>query len=718
MLEQNIPLHLATTLNIPLKKVEGAISLLDEDLSIPFIARYRKEVTGELKDEQLRQLKEDLTYFRNLVKRQEEIRKSITEQEKMTEEISSAIDKVTKLQDLEDLYLPFKQKKRTRASVAKEYGLEPLAEIIISQDKSIDLTIEAGKFLNDNVANEEDAINGALDIIAENISDDAAIRKILRKQMEESGILSITRDGEKDEDEIFLMYDNYEEKVKFIPSHRVLAINRGEKKDILKVKLVTNIEEDCNIIKKRLVKENSPYEEILDKTILDSYKRLIFPALEREIRNELTTVAEEKAINLFGKNLKQLLLQAPLTGYVVMGIDPGYRTGCKVAIVDATGNVLDHGVIYVTMGDKQRDKYKSVVLDFIKRYNVNLISIGNGTASYETECFIADLIKEYNLDVNYLITNEAGASVYSASKVGIEEFPDFDVTVRGAISIARRIQDPMAELVKIDPKSIGVGQYQHDVNQKELSKTLDAVVEDSVNHVGVELNTASSELLKHIAGINSTVAKNIVKYRNENGKFKSRKELLKVARLGQVAYLQCAGFLRILGGDNPFDNTSVHPESYEVTTAILEKYNFSIHDILDKNKREEIKAVFTKTNLEDLAKELAIGLPTLKDIVDSLLKPGRDPREDMPKPVTRKNIINLEDIEIGSIMTGTVRNITDFGAFVDIGIKTSGLIHIKNLAKKFVKHPLDVVSVGDVLKVKVIEVDAKRGRIALSLKDV
>lgn len=719
MLEQNITAYLANLLKLKTSQINAAIKLIDEGNTIPFIARYRKEATGDMKDEQLRDLNDKLIYVRNLIKRQNEIKNNIEEQGKMTPELSLAIDKVEKLQELEDIYLPYKQKKRTRAMIAKKKGLEPLAQFILKQeDSSEKLEDIALKYLNDEVTSSDEALAGASDIIAETISDSADIRAKLRQHLWQTSSLSITRDKEADSDEAFLMYEDYTEPIKHLPSHRILAINRGESKDILKVKLISDIDKDIAIITKFILKQNSPYKEFLTNAIIDAYKRLIFPALEREIRNQLTETAQTQAIHVFASNLKQLLLQAPLAGYTVMGLDPGYRTGCKMAIVDATGQVLDHGVLYITMSDDAKAKSAQKLLDYIQKYKVNLISIGNGTASYETEEFVANLINEHKLPVHYLITNEAGASVYSASKLAVEELPEYDVTIRGAISIARRIQDPLAELVKIEPKAIGVGQYQHDVNQKELANTLDAVIEAAVNHVGVELNTASAALLKHIAGINATVAKNIIKYRDEHGIFASRKELLKVSRLGPTAYTQCAGFLRINGATCPLDNTPVHPESYPLAEQILAELGFSLEDLADKNKLDLLKTKIKLVDIDKLATKLNAGVFTVKDILDALTKPGRDPREDLPAPLTRQNIIKLEDIKVGTIMRGTVRNITDFGVFVDIGIKTAGLIHISELSNKHVKHPLDVVSVGDILNVLVISVDAKRNRIGLSLKQV
>ena len=719
MLEQNIIPQLARLLQLKNAQIEAAVKLLDEGNTIPFIARYRKEATGAMKDEQLRELAEKLTYLRNLIKRQNEIKNSIEEQGKMTAELSLAIDNVQKLQDLEDIYLPFKQKKRTRAMIAKEKGLEGLAQLILEQKITTgDIAALAQDYLNENVATVDEALAGANDIIAEAISDRADIRAALRQRIWQSGKLSVSYDGEKDADGVFSMYTDYSEPVRTLPSHRILAINRGEKKDILKVKLMTDTDKDVQTVCKFIISAPSIFHDFLREVAADAYKRLILPALEREIRNQLTENAEKQAISVFASNLKQLLLQAPLAGHTVMGLDPGYRTGCKMAIVDATGQVLHHGVLYITMSDDARKKSAANLLNWLKQYHVDLISIGNGTASYETEEFVAGLIHEHNLPVHYLITNEAGASVYSASKLAIEELPDFDVTIRGAVSIARRIQDPLAELVKIEPKAIGVGQYQHDVNQKELAQTLDAVIETAVNHVGVELNTASAALLKHIAGINAAVAKNIIKYREEHGSFTNRKELLKVSRLGPNTFTQCAGFLRINNAELALDNTPVHPESYALAEKILQKLDFSLADLNDKKQLELLKAKIQLLDIAKLSADLNAGVPTVTDILSALTKPGRDPREDLPAPLTRQNIVKLEDIKPGSIMRGTVRNITDFGVFVDIGIKTAGFIHISELSRRFIKHPLDVVSVGDIIKVIVINVDPKRSRIGLSLKQV
>lgn len=719
MLEQNIIPHLAALLQVKSHQVEAAVNLLDEGNTIPFIARYRKEATDAMKDEQLRELAEKLTYLRNLIKRQNEIKNSIEEQGKMTDELSLAIDNVQKLQDLEDIYLPYKQKKRTRAMIAKEKGLEPLAQIILAQKMQTgDLNTVADDYLNENVPSAEDALAGASDIIAEMISDRADIRAQLRKHIWQSGQICVTYDSDADMDGTFSMYENYTEPVRTLPSHRILAINRGEKKNILKVKLATDTDKDIQTIGKFIISGKSIFRDFLIDAAADAYKRLILPALEREIRSQLTENAEKQAINVFASNLKQLLLQAPLAGHTVMGLDPGYRTGCKVAIVNDTGHVLDCGVLYITAGETAKQKSADKFLNWIKQYHVDLLSIGNGTASYETEEFVANLIHEHNLPIHYLITNEAGASVYSASKLAIEELPDFDVTIRGAVSIARRIQDPLAELVKIEPKAIGVGQYQHDVNQKELSQTLDAVIETAVNHVGVELNTASAALLKHIAGINATVAKNIIKYREEHGAFRSRRELLNVSRLGPNTFTQCAGFLRISNAEMTLDNTSVHPESYRLAEKILQKLDFSLADLNNRQKLEQLKIKIKLIDCNKLAAELNAGVPTVADILDALTKPGRDPRADLPAPLTRQNIVKLEDIKPGTLMRGTVRNITDFGVFVDIGIKTAGFIHISELSTRYIKHPLDVVSVGDILNVIVISVDTKRSRIGLSLKQV
>ena len=721
MVLNDISRLIAQELKIKEQQVNATIDLLDSGNTIPFISRYRKEVTGELTEEHIRHIEERTQYLRNLVKRQEEILASIEEQGKLTPELTSAIEKSIKLQELEDIYLPFRPKKRTRASIAKEKGLEPLAELILAQDNANNLEAIATDFINADleVNSLEDAINGAMDIIAETVCEQAQIRALIRRQLWQKGQIATELNSEDPElIKPFLMYAEYSEAVNTLPSHRILAINRGEKKDILKVKLLTDYDNNIALIGQQIIKTTSNFSQTIITALTDGYKRLLLPSLEREIRTQLTENAEQQAIKVFGLNLKQLLLQAPLAGYNVMGLDPGYRTGCKVAVISPTGAVLDHGVLYLTASEGEKIKSAEKMLSLIKKHNVGLISIGNGTASYETEEFTAKLISDNNLDVHYLITNEAGASVYSASKLAVAELPDYDVTIRGAISIARRVQDPLAELVKIDPKSIGVGQYQHDVNQKELSATLDTVIESAVNHVGVELNTASSELLRHVAGVNATVAKNIISFRDENGTFKNRKQLLKVPRLGQAAFTQCAGFLRLAQSDYPLDNTPVHPESYPLTEQILAKFGFDIKDLKTKEKLVALKEVIQTANIEALAEELTAGIPTIRDILEALTKPGRDPREDLPAPLTRKNIVKLSDIVVGTVLKGTVHNVTDFGVFVDIGIKTNGLIHRSELSHKYFKHPLDIVSVGDVIDVMIINVEPERNRIGLSLKQV
>lgn len=721
MVLNDISRLIAQELKIKEQQVNATIDLLDSGNTIPFISRYRKEVTGELTEEHIRHIEERTQYLRNLVKRQEEILASIEEQGKLTPELTSAIEKSIKLQELEDIYLPFRPKKRTRAFIAKEKGLEPLAELILAQDNANNLEAIATDFINADleVNSLEDAINGAMDIIAETVCEQAQIRALIRRQLWQKGQIATELNSEDPElIKPFLMYAEYSEAVNTLPSHRILAINRGEKKDILKVKLLTDHDNNIALIGQQIIKTTSNFSQTIITALTDGYKRLLLPSLEREIRTQLTENAEQQAIKVFGLNLKQLLLQAPLAGYNVMGLDPGYRTGCKVAVISPTGAVLDHGVLYLTASEGEKIKSAEKMLSLIKKHNVGLISIGNGTASYETEEFTAKLISDNNLDVHYLITNEAGASVYSASKLAVAELPDYDVTIRGAISIARRVQDPLAELVKIDPKSIGVGQYQHDVNQKELSATLDTVIESAVNHVGVELNTASSELLRHVAGVNATVAKNIISFRDENGTFKNRKQLLKVPRLGQSAFTQCAGFLRLAQSDYPLDNTPVHPESYPLTEQILAKFGFDIKDLKTKEKLAALKEVIQTANIEALAEELTAGIPTIRDILEALTKPGRDPREDLPAPLTRKNIVKLSDIVVGTVLKGTVHNVTDFGVFVDIGIKTNGLIHRSELSHKYFKHPLDIVSVGDVIDVMIINVEPERNRIGLSLKQV
>lgn len=722
MLQEDINLLIAKELKIKDWQVAAVCKLTDEGNTIPFISRYRKEATGELDEEQVRTVTERLAYLKNLVKRQEEILQRIEELGKLTPELKSSIEKTVKMQELEDLYLPYKQKKRTRAQIAREKGLDVLAQIVLLQENTAEtLDALAAKFIDaeKELTSTEDVLQGVKDILAETITEEAALRKKMREKLWQEAQISTELDSDTEDADIFAMYAEYQEPVKTLPSHRILAINRGEKKGCLKVHLLTDHEKNCAYIERRVLRGDTIFTDILKEAIADGYKRLLLPALEREVRSALTESAEAQAIKVFGLNLKQLLLQAPLGGHTVMGLDPGYRTGCKMAVVDPTGHVIDHGVLQLTKSDAEKTASAKKVLDLIKKHHVTLLSIGNGTASYETEQFAAELIKENNLtDVHYLITNEAGASVYSASKLAKEELPEYDVTIRGAVSIARRVQDPLAELVKIDPQAIGVGQYQHDVNQKELTHTLDATIESAVNHIGVDLNTASSALLKHIAGINASIAKNIVAYRNENGSFNNRKQLLKVPRLGPAAFTQCAGFLRIRAGSSPLDNTPVHPESYELAEKILHHLGFTLDDLNDKEKLSLLQAKVKLLSLEKLAKELNSGLPTVQDIIAALCRPGRDPRADLPAPLTRQAIVKLSDIKPGTIMRGTVRNITDFGAFVDIGLKTSGLIHISELSKKRVKHPLDVVAVGDILNVMVISVDEKRGRIGLSLKQV
>ena len=721
MLLTDINSVIAKELKIGLKQVEATVKLLEDGNTVPFIARYRKEMTGELDEEKIRLISERAEYLHNFVEKQEDILRKIEEQGKLTPELKLTIEKTTKLQELEDIYLPFKQKKSTRAQKAKAKGLEPLANIMLLQKEQKQSPFEiAEKYCDaeNEVNTAEEAIQGAMDIIAETVSEDVKLRQLLRTLFFTKGFIKTELKCEDTDEkaQVYLMYKEYEEPVRNIVPHRVLAINRGEKEDILKVKLGLDKEQALAVIEGRYLRGTSVFKDILKQALEDAYKRLLEPAMERELRNQLTEAAEKQAIHIFGVNLKQLLLQPPLAGHTVMGLDPGYRTGCKMAIVDATGNVLDHGVLYITHGDKGATEASKKALAHIKKYKVSLISIGNGTASLETEEFAAKLIRDNSLDVSYIITNEAGASVYSASPLAKEELPEYDVTIRGAVSIARRVQDPLAELVKIEPKAIGVGQYQHDVNQKELTSVLDQTVESAVNHVGVELNTASPALLKHVAGINSTIAKNIVEYRNTNGAFASRKELMKVARLGNAAFTQCAGFLRIADSSNPLDNTPVHPESYALAKDILMYLGADESALKHKESLKLLQEKIKQLNAEKLAKELNAGVPTVRDILEALAKPGRDPREDMPVPLTRKAIVKLSDIQVGSVMYGTVRNITDFGVFVDIGIKTAGLIHISELSYKRVRHPMDVVAVGDIIKTVVISVDEKRGRIGLSLK--
>ena len=719
---------IAEELNIKEKQVESAIKLIDEGNTIPFIARYRKEVTGGLSDEILRELGERLNYLRNLEQRKEEVIKSIDEQGKLTDEILQAVAVSKTLAEVEDIYRPYKQKKKTRATVAKVKGLEPLAEIIIEQKETRPIEEIAKEYINIDKLSEEDkknkdkvvssaeeAIQGALDIIAENISDNAKYRKEIKRLCYREGLV-VTRAANPEEKSNYEMYYEYSEPIKYIPSHRILAINRGEKEDFLKVKLEKPEEKILMYIEKDTIKGNTQFTKMLQDTILDSFKRLIEPSIDREIRSDLTEKAEEKAIKVFGQNSKQLLLGAPIKGKTVMGFDPAYRTGCKIAVIDETGKVLDYTTVYPTEPQNDVEGAKKELLKLIEKDKVDMIAIGNGTASRESEMFVADMIKETSRDVHYVIVSEAGASVYSASKLATEEYPDINVSIRGAISIARRLQDPLAELVKIDPKAIGVGQYQHDVNQKKLAESLTGVVEDSVNKVGVDVNTATPSLLSYVSGINKTIAKNIVKYRDENGKLKNRKQLLKVPKLGKVAFEQCAGFLRIFDGDNPLEITAVHPESYEKAEKLLEKVGFNKNDLKDKEKLEDLRKKLTIINVPEMAKELEVGEMTLSDIIAELSKPGRDPREDMPKPILRSDVLKLEDLKEGMVLSGTVRNVIDFGAFVDIGVKHDGLVHISEMSDKFVKNPSDIVSVGDIVKVKVIKIDKERQKVGLSMK--
>lgn len=716
---------IAQELQIKQSQVESTIKLIDEGNTIPFIARYRKEVTGGLSDEVLRNLGERLTYLRNLESRKEEVIKSIDSQGKLTQEIIKDLENCITLAEVEDIYRPYKQKKRTRATIAKEKGLESLADAIIKQDESIDINKYAEGYINKEkeVNSVEDAINGALDIIAENISDNPEYRKKIKKICYREGIINTK--SAKDEKSNYEMYYDFQEKVNRIPSHRILAINRGEKEEFLKVKIDKPEEKILELIQNDIIKNNkSQYAELLNNCIQDSFTRLIEPSIDREIRADLTEKAEEQAISVFGKNAKQLLLISPIKGKTVIGFDPAYRTGCKIAVIDETGKVLDYTTIYPTEPQNDIMGAKKELIRLILKDNVDMFAIGNGTASRESEQFVAELIQEikekYNKELVYVIVSEAGASVYSASKLATEEYPDINVSIRGAISIARRLQDPLAELVKIDPKAIGVGQYQHDVNQKKLGESLTGVVEDAVNSVGVDVNTATPSLLSYVAGVSQTVAKNIVKYREENGKFKERKELLKVPKIGKASYEQCAGFIRIPDGKNPLEITGVHPESYKIAENMLDKLGFKVKDLADKDKfkqiKEKLSTINNKKEIKIMAKELEVGEPTLKDIVIELMKPGRDPREEMPKPILRSDVLKFEDLSIGMILTGTIRNVTDFGAFVDIGVKHDGLVHISEMSDKFVKNPSEIVSVGDVVKVKVIDIDKERQKVKLSMK--
>ena len=710
---------IAKELGVNTGQVEAAVTLLDEGNTVPFIARYRKEVTGELQDEQLRTVEERIKYLRNLETRRQEIINAITEQDKMTDELMASLMKAVKLQELEDLYLPYRPKKRTRAMIARERGLEPLAEMIVNDTVTSGNPLDFAKeYISEEVPTPEDAIQGASDIVAEIVSDSADFRATLRNRMWKEGFIQAELVEDNEHKDQFLQYNEYAEPVRQMPSHRILAVNRGEKLGALKLALTVPDESYIQYMVHGITKnEQSIFSDVKASAVADAYKRLMFPALERDIRNELTESADEQAIKVFGVNLKNLLLQPPLAGHVIMGLDPGYRTGCKMAIIDAQGNVLDYGAYYLTNSEKLKQEAQKKLAEKIRKFNVTLLSIGNGTASYETEQFVSKMIEEEKLDCHYIITNEAGASVYSASKLAIDELPDLDVTIRGAVSIARRVQDPLAESVKIDPKSIGVGQYQHDVNQKQLTHTLDQVVESVVNHVGVELNTASPAILQHIAGISGTVAKNIVAFRQENGGFTSRKQLLKVPRLGPAAFTQCAGFLRLNGAKNPLDNTSVHPESYELAERIIGELGFTLKDLQDKSQLEALQVKLPLVDVDKMAHKLDAGIPTVRDIIAALAKPGRDPREDLPAPLTRKHVVSLEDIKVGTVVKGTVHNVVDFGAFIDFGLKTNGLLHRSELCTAK-QHPSDVLAVGDIIEAEIISVDVKRNRIGLSVKSL
>ena len=702
--------------NLKNEQIENVIKLIDEGNTIPFIARYRKEMTGEMSDIILRQFNDRLNYLRNLQSRKEDVQRIIGEQGKLTDEIIKNLAKANTLQEVEDIYAPFKQKKRTRATIAKEKGLENLALLIL--DKNIyDINKEAEQFINEekNILSVEDALKGANDIIAEIISDNAQIRKYIRENALKYGVI-VTKNA-KDEKSVYDMYYDFSERVSNMASHRVLAINRGEKEEFLKIKLEIDNDRMLKYIENQYInKDNFKNKDILVAAIEDAYKRLIFPAIEREVRNHLTELAQERAINVFGENIKNLLLQPPLKGKVVMGFDPGYVNGCKIAVVDASGKFLDEAIVYPHKPQSKTEQAKKVLKKLIETYKIDVIAIGNGTASRESEALISELIKELGVNTQYIIVNEAGASIYSASELAAEEHPDINVSIRGAISIGRRLQDPLAELVKIDPESIGVGQYQHDLNKKRLKEVLDGVVEDSVNKVGLDLNTASYSLLEHIAGVSRTVAKNIIAYREENGSFKSRSELKKVKRLGPSAFVQCAGFMRIEGGKNPLDNTGVHPESYDTCKKMLEILGYSLDDVKNKNI-SDIDERIENIGLKNLSEKLNVGEVTLKDIILEIKKPGRDPREeDGMKPILRTDVLKIEDIKEGMTLKGTVRNVVDFGVFVDIGIKNDGLVHKSQMSNKFVKDPMEICSVGDIIDVKVIGIDLEKQRVSLSMK--
>lgn len=716
---ENIIEQLALELGLKKNQVKNAVELIDNGNTIPFIARYRKEVTGNLDDEKLRNLDDRLKYLRNLENRKEEIIRLIDEQGKLTKDLELKINNSTILTELEDIYRPFKPKKRTRATQAKEKGLEPLAKIILKQNiKDDNIEKIASEYINieKGVLNFKDAIDGACDIIAEDISDNSEYRKMIRKISYVTGKL-FSLAANEDEKSTYDMYYNFSENINKMPSHRTLAINRGEKEGFLKVKLEVNEEEIFEYLEKQIIKKESIFTDILKETIKEAYKRLIKPSIEREIRSEKFEEASEQAIKVFGVNVKNLLMAAPLKDMVIMGFDPAYRTGCKIAIIDVTGKLLDYTTIYPTMPQNDVTGATKTLLELIEKHNVDMIAIGNGTASRESEKFVADVIKKAKRKVYYTIVSEAGASVYSASKLATKEYPDINVSIRGAISIARRLQDPMAELVKIDPKSIGVGQYQHDVNQKRLDESLTGVVEDAVNKVGVDLNTATPSLLSYVSGVNLKLSENIVKYREENGKFTSRKELLKVPKLGKAAFVQCAGFLKVPESNNILDNTMVHPESYDITEKLLESLGYNVKEIT-KEDLEDLKVKLENIDVEKIAEKLDVGLPTIIDIISELKKPGRDPRDEMPKPILKSDVLKIEDLEVGMVLTGTVRNVIDFGAFVDIGIKNDGLVHISNLSDKYVRNPMEEVSVGDIVKVKVIGIDLEKGKVSLSMKDV
>ena len=709
--------ELAKEFGLKQEQVDNTVALIDDDKTIPFIARYRKELTGSLDDQILRELYDRLMYLRNLEKRKEEVTAAITEQEKMTPEIEAAISAAVTLVEVEDIYRPFKPKRRTRASIARENGLEPLAVMLMAQENSTEPEKEAEAFIDEEkkITDAQTALQGAMDIIAEDISDDADIRKKLRALAGEKGEL-VSKASDPEAESVYMNYYEYSEAIPKVANHRVLALDRGEKEGFLKVSVTLDETMATDVIFGKYIKANNACGELVRAAAADSYKRLIFPSIEREIRSEMSAKAAEDSIKVFAANLRQMLLQPPLKSSIILGLDPGYAHGCKTAVIDCTGKVLDTAIIYPVGSAGAVEAAKKKVKEFIQKYNVNVISIGNGTASRETETFAAEIVKEVPQDVSYMVVSEAGASVYSASKVAAEEFPEYDVSIRGAISIARRLQDPLAELVKIDPKAIGVGQYQHDMPQARMSEALGGVVEDCVNSVGVDLNTASHSLLSYIAGINATVAKNIVTYREENGRFTDRKELLKVPKLGKKAFEQCAGFLRVRDGKNPLDNTAVHPESYEAATSLLSECGFTIADIAGSGA-EGITEKANSIGIENISKSLGIGVPTLTDIIGELKKPGRDLRDELPAPLLRSgDVMEIKDLKPGMELVGTVRNIIDFGCFVDIGVHEDGLVHISQICSKYIKHPLEAVKVGEVVKVRVLDVDLKRNRISLTMR--